>query len=331
MRAVLLALCAVLAGCGGSKGDAKVRVALAGPGLQSFSLPLALAQELGFYKAQGVEVELETLPSVGKSLQALVGGSVDVAGVSYPQTLQLAAEGQQLRSFFIMTRRGSNALIIAPPLTDRFRRAEDLKGALLGISSPGSSTHLFANFYLAAHGVGAADFRTASIGLGAPALAAVVSGRVDAAVVAGGDHVRLRRQFPNLRVLVDSSTPEGAREVYGGDYFAGGAAAKPEWLQRNADTARKLARALRQTLDWIASHTPEELREKLPESLRTADAAADLEVIRWGRGTYSVDGRMPPGAPEAMKKYVEATVETVRKARIDLAPTWTDEYLPESK
>lgn len=331
MRAVILLLCALLAGCGGGKGNAKVRVALAGSGLQTFSLPLVLAHGLGYYKEQGVDVELETLPSIGKALQALVGGSVDVAGVSYPQTLQLAAEGQPLRSFFIMARRGSMAVVISPPVTDRYRRAEDLKGAQIGVTSPGGASHLFANYYLAAHGLGAADFRTANIGLGASALAAMESGRVDAAAVSGGDHLRLRRRFPNLRVLVDSSTPEGMREIYGGDTFAGGVAAKPEWLQSNTDTARRMARALRQTLEWIASHKAEEIRERLPEGFRTSDAGADLEVIDWGRGTYTADGRMPPGAPEAMKKYVEATVESVRKARIDLAATWTDEYLPEGK
>ena len=131
MRVIFL--CLFLAGCGAKSNLVKVRIANAGPGLQMFCLPLPLAQELGFYKEEGLEVDLQALPSVGKSLQALIGGSVDVAGVSYAQTLQVAVDGQRLRSFFIMTRRGSNTILVAPAATERIRRAEDMKGALIGV------------------------------------------------------------------------------------------------------------------------------------------------------------------------------------------------------
>ena len=45
----------------------------------------------------------------------------------------------------------------------------------------------------------------------------------------------------------------------------------------------------------------------------------------------TADGRMPAGAPEAMRRYVAATVENVRNAKIDLAATWTNEYLSEER
>ena len=330
MRGILF--CLLLAGCREKSSLVKVRMANAGPGLQMFCLPVPMAEALGYYKEEGLDVDLQALPSVGKSLQALIGGSVDIAGVSYAQTIQVAAEGQRLRSFFIMTRRGSNTLIVAPAATERIRRAEDMKGALLGVTSPGSSSHLFANYYLAAHGVQAGDIRTLGIGVGSPAIVAIESGRIDAAVVSGGEQFRLLRRHPKLRILIDSSTAEGMREVYGGDLFASGAlAARPEWLERNPDTARRLARALQRTHKWLATHTPEEIRERLPEGFRSEDAAMDVEIIRWGLGGFTADGRMPSGAPEGMRRYIGATMENVRNAKIDLAATWTDEYLPEEK
>jgi NitT/TauT family transport system substrate-binding protein len=104
--------------------------------------------------------------------------------------------------------------------------------------------------------------------------------------------------------------------------------AKQEWLDRNPDTARRLARAWQRTLQWIAAHTPEEIREKLPAEMRSPDAAIDVQVIRWGREAYTTDGAMPKGAPEVMKRYVDASVAKVRDAKFDLASTWTNEYLP---
>ena len=328
MKPTLLFLCAILAACASKSDKIPVHLANAGPGLQPYSLPITLAKSLGYFSEEGLDVTVETLPSIGKALQALVGGSVDAAAVSFAQVLQVAAEGQHLRSFFTMNRRGSNTLLIAPSATDRIRRPEDLKGALIGVSSPGSSTHIFANHYLAAHGVQPSEFRTIGIGAGAPAIAAIESGRIDAAAVGGGDHLILSRRFPNLRILIDSSTAEGLREIYGGDVYASGVlSARPEWLASNPDTARRLARALRRTHQWIAAHPPEDLLDKLPTELRSADRSMDIEILRWGMESYTADGQMPPGAPEVMLRYVQATIPAVRDAKIDLAASWTNQFL----
>ncbi len=40
---------------------------------------------------------------------------------------------------------------------------------------------------------------------------------------------------------------------------------------------------------------------------------------------------MTPGGPEALKKLLDAASETIRNSRIDLAATWTNDCLPNSK
>ena len=332
MRLFLAALCLLLGGCGGKPAGIRVRIANVGNGLQTFCLPVSLAATLGYYKEEGLDAQLENLASSAKAMQALAGGSVDVAGLVYSQTIQVAAEGQRVRSFFIVNRRPSNVIIVSPSASGRIRRVEDLKGALVGVTSPGSASHLWTNFYLSAHGVRPSEFTPIGIGVGASGIAAIENGRVDAASMGGGDHFHLLRRHPDLRVLVDSSTPEGLRESYGTDAYAGGAvSAKRDWLEGNPDTARRLARALLRALQWIAAHKPEEIRDRLPDGFRSQDASVDVEIIRWGIAGYTADGRMPRGAPEAMRTYLEATVENVRKAKIDLAATWTNEFLPEGK
>ncbi len=326
-----LSLC-LLASCGAKSSHQTVRIALLGPGLQTWCLPVTLAQSLGFYQDEGLAVELESLPSAPKALQALLGGSVDVAVLSYIQNIQMAAEGQPVRSFFIMDQRDSKALVVAPSAQARIHRIEDLKGAMVGVSSPGATTHLYANYILAAHGVLSSAFSPINIGTGASAIAAVESGRIDAASLTGGDHFHLLKRHPNLRVLVDGGTLEGMRVSYGDHVFATGAvSAKQDWLNRNPDTARRLTRALLRSLQWVASHKPEEILARLPDSFRSPDPTIDLEIIRWGQAAFTPDGKMPTGAPEGMRRYLDATVENVRHSKIDLATTWTNEYLPNPK
>ena len=332
MRTTLLAICFLFASCSGKPDHPRVRIATASTGLQIQNMPTTLAYALGYYKEEGLDVALENLSSNTKTLQALIGGSVDAAGIVYSQSIQIAAEGQRVRTFFILNRRVTNVLVVAPAATGRIRRAKDLKGALIGVPAHGSPNQLWLNYYLAAHGVLPSEFRTVGIGLGASAFAAIESGRINAASVSGGDHLHLLRRHPAMRILADASTPGGMLETYGDSAFAGNAlSAKQEWLVRNPDTARRLARALKRTLRWIASHTPEEIRERLPESFRSQDKEMDLAVIRWGCAMYTADGAMPKGAPEAMKRYLDATVDNVRNAKIDLGATWTNEFLPEAK
>ena len=332
MRVIFLALCVGLAGCGSKSGVPKVRIANLGVGLQTMHMPISLAQTLGYFKEEGIDVTLENLPSNSKTLQALVGGSVDVAGIAYMQTIQMAAEGQRLRTFFLMTQRSSAVLVVAPAANAQIRRAEDLKGAVIGVPSPGSPTHVNINYFLLRHGVKSTEVSAVGIGVAASAVAAVESGRIDAAAVSNGDHFRLLRRDPSLRILLDTSSAEGMRDAYGTDVLPVGAlAAKAEWLDRNPDTARRLARALARANQWILTHTPVEIRERFPEGLRSEDAAADIEIIRWSLPGITAGGRMPEGAPEAMKRVLDAAIDNVRNAKIDLGATWTNAFLPEGK
>ena len=328
----LLAICLFLAGCGGKSANVHVRIANVGTGLQTWCMPVTLALTLGYYQAEGLDVTLDNLPSGAKTLQALIGGSVDVADFFLEHNIQMAAEGQRVRSFFLMARQDSRVLIVAPAANGRIHRAGDLKGALIGVPSPGSAGHQFVNYYLAAHGMRPSEFRVVGIGNGASAFAAIESGRIDAGVVSGGDHLRFLRRNPGLRFLVDTSTPEGMRETYGGDAFPTGIlAAKQAWLDRNPGTARRLARALLHTLQWIAVHTPEQIREQLPESFRSQDAAVDVEIIRWSLPAFTTGGAMPKGGPETVKHFLDVTIPKVRDSKFDLAATWTNEFLPAAK
>ena len=135
MRIAVLACCLFLAGC----GSRKVRIANTGAGLQTWCMPITLADTLGFYKEEGVEVQLENMPSSVKALQALIGGSVDVAGLTYHQTILMAANGQRVRSFFVVNRRDSKVLLVAPGANGRIRRVADLKGELIGVALRGRS------------------------------------------------------------------------------------------------------------------------------------------------------------------------------------------------
>lgn len=329
MKTLIFSLCVLLASCGNKPQGLWVRIANVGINLQMWDMPVTLANALGYYRDEGLDVTIENLPSGARAAEALMGGSVDVADFIYEHNLQMAAENQPVRTFFVVTVGDSRVLVVSPAASARITRAEDLKGASIGIPSPGSGSHLFLKHYLGTHGLGAGDYSVVSVGMGATALAALESGRVDAVVLSGGDHLRFLAKFPKARIVVDASTVEGMRESFGTElYPMGTLTARQSWLDHNGEAARRLTRVLRRTLEWVETHTPEEIRGKLPEGFRSPDEAMDLKIIDWGRKKYNRDGAMPLGGPEAMKRHLDATIDKVREAKIDLAATWTNGFLP---
>ena len=61
-----------------------------------YYLPLTLCERLGYFKEQGLNVTINDFSGGAQSLQALVGGSVDVVTGAYEHTIRMQAKGQDI-------------------------------------------------------------------------------------------------------------------------------------------------------------------------------------------------------------------------------------------
>src|SRR5438067_5465264 len=163
VKAGFAVLAVVLVGC--SRNPASVRLAVGGQAALRF-FPVYLARELGLYEQQGLHVTIADLSGSAKAMQALMGGSADVAAGFYDQTIQMAGEGRRVKSFVTLTRYLGFVAAVAPGAKRKISRVEDLKGAVVGVAAPGSSGHLLLNFLLVSHGLAPSDVSVYSIGTG---------------------------------------------------------------------------------------------------------------------------------------------------------------------
>ena len=312
----------LLAGCSGRK-PAEIKIAIGGQA-QLIYLPVTLAQELALYKDAGLNVTLLDFPGGAKALEALMGGSADVVCGFYDHTIQMAAQGKDLRAFVAMLRY-PGLVLVSPSIAS----IEGLKGKTAGVSAPGSSTHMFLNYLLVKHGMKPDEVSNASIGMSATAVGAVTHNKVDAAVMTDPALAIVRRQMPGLHILADTRTEEGVRSVFGVENYPSAVLySKTDWIEKNRDTAKRLAGVITKTLSWMRSHTPEEIREKMPASFRTEDAATDVAVLRTAQAMLSIDGRFTPEAVEAVHQVLSTSLESVRNAKIDLSKTYTNDLIP---
>lgn len=326
-RALLLAACWFTCGCSKAPttGLAPVRLAVGGQA-QMVYLPVTLAVELGYYRAQGLDVAIQDFPGGSRALEALLGGSADVVAGFYDHTIQMAAEGRDMQAFVSMLRYPGFVAVASP--ASKITRVEELRGKIAGVTAPGSSSHFFLNHLLVKHGLSADAVSITGIGATASAIAAVTRGKVDGAIMFEPAVTMVRQQFPALTILADTRSAQGVREIYGVDSYPGATFySTRDWITRNPEIARKLAHAIRDTLVWIQGHSAEEISAKMPAWFRGEDREVFATAMHNSMAMFSADGRMTAEGAEAVKRVLAASIEKVRQANPDVARTYTNVFL----
>ena len=164
------------------------------------------------------------------------------------------------------------------------------------------------------------DVTIASLGLGAPSIAAFTQGRVNAAGLAGSAITMAKHRYPRLLFLADARSAEGVKQIYGLEvYPAHDLLAQTEWLRNNADTARRLTSAVMRAMRYMQEHSPDEIRAHMPAQYRLQDERADVDALRATVPMLSRNGRVTPEEAQATKNVLAVSDERVRTAQIDLS------------
>jgi NitT/TauT family transport system substrate-binding protein len=290
-------------------------------------LPLLLAKELGMYRHYGLAVTIDDTSSTTKSTQALLGGSADVAGGMYEQTLATALQGRRVTSFLTIMRGDFRALVISPSKSDKVHRVEDLKGGSIGVSAMGSPNQFFATSLIRRHDLSPKDISMVPVGILTSAVAALERDRVDAAVLAGSGINLYQKRHPKARILVDVRTAEGMKEAFGVSQFVTTVLySTPEWLGLHKDTARRLARGTCDGLRWVQDHSPDEIARNMPESLRT-EFDVDRDAVKALKRSFSPDGLMSVDLASAVKQAFTSLPENSAARGIDVSKTFTNDFV----
>jgi NitT/TauT family transport system substrate-binding protein len=316
------------ASCSSQRGAGRpIRIAIGGQ-TQMVYLATTLAQALGFYKDEGVEVELQDFEGGAKALQALMGGSADVVSGYYDHVIQMAADKRELVAFVTMLRYPGLVLVSSPQRAGEVTSIEALGGRIAGVTTPGSSSHMFLTFLLLRHHVPVDSVSVTGIGSGAAAVAGIESGRIDAAWLAEPALTLVRRRNPQIRVLADLRTEDGTRAAFDVSAYPSAVLySSGDWLRRHREEAGRLARAIVRTLGWMQAHSEQEIADRTPAALRGSDTALYVEALRGSRGMFAVDGTMTADGASAVRQVLDVSMPKVRSAVNDLSKTYTNELV----
>ena len=254
----------------------KITIAVGGKNL-FYYLPLTVAERKGYFKDEGLEVEIPDFAGGAKALQALVGGSADMVSGAYEHTINMVAKKQPIKAVVLQAKFSSIVLLLPKDKAAKYKGPQDLKGLKIGVTAPGSSTNMFVNNILAKDGLKPTDVSIVGVGTGTGAFAAMDKGEIDA--LSNLDPVITQLESTGKFVAVaDSRTEKGMKEIYGGDYMASVIYITDEYIKKNPNTVQAVVNAMVRADKWIAKATPQEIVDLMPAEFKAGNPSLYKEA-----------------------------------------------------
>ncbi|HSK96743.1 MAG TPA: ABC transporter substrate-binding protein [Euzebyales bacterium] len=129
--------------------------------------PYYVAQYLGYFEDEGLEVEIVIVDGSSAAVQQTVAGNVDISNPSAPATAQAAAQGNCVQQFY--TGSYGNVFDFVTPESTGITDLAGLEGQTVGVSAPGGGEIPLVRAILAGAGLDEnSDYQMLPIGEGGP-------------------------------------------------------------------------------------------------------------------------------------------------------------------
>jgi len=218
-----------------------------------YHAPYFVGVKNGYYKEQGLDVAIEPGNGSANVAQAIGNGNGDFATVDGGAMMQLVAKGLPVKSVMGLYQR--NPIGVIYNVKSGITKPKDIEGKTLVITNGDAPAALLPAF-TAATGV---DLRKVNVVSTDPASknAAVISGRGDAVVT-----------FSFQAVPIIEAAGVAVRTFDYADYGVTvpgiTLVARPEYLDKNPETVKRLTRAIRKAFEWTRDN-PEKAVDILGE------------------------------------------------------------------
>lgn len=201
--------------------------------------PLWIASRMGFFERQGLDVDLVVIRASDVGIQALAGGSLEIAGSASDASIAAIEKGLDL----VIVGGIINGLTQSIMAAKKFKTYSDLRGATLGAISLTSGVTFALRQVLKVKGLEyPRDYKLLVIGGTPQTYAALAAGSIDAAALSLPVNYAAEEQgFNEIGRFVDVIP----------NYQLAALSAKRSWAERNRGVLVRVMKAMAQTMRWI--------------------------------------------------------------------------------
>ncbi|ARQ61709.1 UNVERIFIED_ORG: NitT/TauT family transport system substrate-binding protein [Rhizobium etli] len=292
-------------------------------------LPAKLAESLGYFKDEGLDVELlNEAAGVDAENQLLAGAVQGVVGF-YDHCVDLQAKGKFVESIVQFSQAPGEVEMVSSKHPE-IKSPADFKGKSLGVTGLGSSTNFLTLFMASKAGLKPGDVVTIPVGAGGTFIAAMQQDQIHAGMTTEPTISRMIKTG-EASVLVDMRTVEATRQALGGTYPAASLYMETSWVEEHKEEAQKLANAFVKTLKYINTHSAAEIADKMPKDFYVGDKDGYIKALEESKGMFTPDGVMPEDGPKTVLAVLSEFSKNVKGKQIDLSKTYTTEFVKNVK
>lgn len=247
-------------------------------------VPYEVARSGGYWKNQGLDVELIYTRGGSAAMQALVGGAVDYAATALDVAIQAYSKGAEIKRFAVTGRLPLFALVTTPKNAATVKTVKDLEGKTVGVSALGNADHALLLFLLkqAKADVNTVQFATLGVNL----LEAVRRGDVDAGLVQ--EPALSILQAAGSRVIMNAMDADDANKFLGGTYEFMGVSVRAKEFDTRREDMTKLVKGLADALKGLRSLSAAQLVSSFPKEMMTGLDTTQLGqiLVRYRNSLY---------------------------------------------
>jgi len=288
-------------------------------------LPAMLAQRLGYFRDEGIDVELLSEPAGVEAADEMLAGAVQGVVGFYDHTIDLQSLGKYTESVVQFGQAPGEVEMVSAQHPEIASFA-DFKGRNIGVTGLGSSTDFLTEYLLVKYGMKMSDITPVPVGAGDTLISALQHDQIQAAMTTEPTVSRLLKTG-QATVLVDARTLVGTEEALGGVYPAGCVYMETTWVETHRAIVQKLVNAMVRTMKFIATHTAEQIADEMPPDYYVGDKDLYVRALAAGKQMFTIDGRMPEDGPETVLKVLTAIKPALKTKTIDLSKTYTTEFV----
>ena len=208
-------------------------------------LPIYAAEQLGYFKAEGITAQFVDFEGGAEVTTAMVGGSIDLGGTMAERPLILAEKGFGAKNLVALENK--NPLFLVLRKDHPAKNVKDLKGSKLGMTRAGSGTDLSLRALLKDAGLEPdKDVAIIAVGGVSSANAALKAGQIDGFMGGEPAGAVAVEQLKLARYFLDPRVGQGPRFLQFMTFPT--LQASDKWIAANPQTAEKLVRAMVKTL-----------------------------------------------------------------------------------
>lgn len=266
-----------------------------------------VAEGLGSYKKNGLDVTMMPTDGGSNAFKALMSGEADFALLASDHAIKNRASGADLVIVGYLTRYPGLVFVVKKDLEGKVKSLADLKGKRVGVSSIGGGTHGATLALLEKLGMKQDDVEV--IATKDKLVDMWDKGEIVAAMHSSPFTDQLV-QDGKAFILYDLRTKKDTNFLYDSDYPLGVVVTRQDVIEKKPELVQKMLQSIMDANNFIKTATPEQILGKLPERMtKTMDAKLYTTVIKANLEGLTLDAKV-------QQKDLETVIASMRKLKL---------------